>query len=126
MYEVPSTWLPLQHAALRLLWGCGTKHALAGFAGAAPNPRLTCLLTASQGGAAARPHQAPPAQPNVAGSSRLVPLEIGDDGDDELAIGGNATALHAADDWLSAPTQKRSDTIDPVIVESNRAWIGAL
>ena len=55
-----------------------------------------------------------------------MPLEIGDDGVDELAIGGNATAQHAAGDWLSAPTQMRSDTIDPVIVESNRAWIGAL
>ena len=61
----------------------------------------------------------------MAGSSRLVPLEIGDDGDAGPAKRGYASALHASDDWLSAPTQMRSDTIDPVIVESNRAWIGA-
>ena len=62
----------------------------------------------------------------MAGSSRLVPLQIDDDGDDALAKGGHASALHGEAHWLSAPTQPRSNTMDPVVVESNRAWIGAL
>ena len=93
---------------------------------ASPNPRLTRWLVTPQGGAAARPRQAQSAANSVPGSSRFAPLQIEDDGDDELA-NGRHTQVQRAENWLQAPRSRRPllNTLDPVIVESNRAWIGA-
>jgi len=87
------------------------------------NPALTCRLAAPQGAAAAKPTHAAPSRTNVAGDSRLVPLQI-DDGDDRGKVYQRKAKASAAalPDWLVGPPP--APPSETVVVQSNRAWIG--
>jgi hypothetical protein len=90
------------------------------------NPAVARLLVTPQGNVTGMALKAAPARDNVAGSSRLVPLEIGSDDDDQPAQGLAAPALRADTRWLTAPRPPPTRDVWPVVVESDRAWIGAL